>query len=151
MKKHLLSLFMALCVTTSAVADSYNYLNIVSSSTIQSVALNAIKKITFDGVNIIVTAVDGTQTTSPLSTLSELTFTQQADAIRGITAAPAVLHLQCGRVVAAGSGMLLVYNAGGKVVLQRTISSTREEVSLDGLPHGLYIAKLGHTTLKIVR
>ncbi len=147
MKKILLSLLLVLPLT--AFADSYNYLNLTSSSTVQSVALNTVKRITFEGTNIVVTAVDGTTTTAALSTLSTITFTDTAVGV-GSLRSSSDLSVESGRVVAAGNGQLQVFNASGQLVRQQNVSGVRSELSLDGLPRGIYIARMGTKVIKIM-
>lgn len=147
MKKLLLPLFFALAAP--AAADTYNYLNLNAGSTIQSVALKTVKRITFSGGNIIVTTADGTETTAALANLTSLTFTEIGTGVRGINAQPTDLQVQNGRIVTAGQGMLLLYNAGGQVVRQQYVSSSRSELSLEALPHGIYVARLGNRSIKI--
>ena len=147
MKKLLLPLLFALAVP--AAADTYNYLNLNAGSTIQSVALKTVKRITFLGGNIIVTTADGTETTAALANLTSLTFTEIGTGVRGINAQPTDLQVQNGRIVTAGQGMLLLYNAGGQVVRQQYVSSSRSELSLEALPHGIYVARLGNRSIKI--
>lgn len=147
MSRFLLSLLLALPLT--AAADTYNYLNITAGSSIQSVALKTVRRITFSNGNIVVTAADGTETTAALSALTNLTFTETATGIRGIGLQPADLCIENGRVVADGKGILLVYNAAGRLVRQQYVDSSRTELSLEGLPHGIYIARLGNRSIKI--
>ena len=147
MKKLLLPLLFALAAP--AAADTYNYLNLNAGSTIQSVALKTVKRITFSGGNIIVTTADGTETTAALANLTSLTFTEIGTGVRGINAQPTDLQVQTGRIVTAGQGMLLLYNAGGQVVRQQYVSSSRSELSLEALPHGIYVARLGNRSIKI--
>ena len=147
MKKILLSLLLALPLT--AAADTYNFLNLNAGSSIQSVALKSVKRITFSDGNIVVTAADGTETTAALANLTNLTFTAEATGVRGISVQPADLNVQDGRIVARGKGVLLLYNAGGQVVRQQYIDSSRDEISLEGLAHGIYIARLGNRSIKI--
>lgn len=147
MKKLLLPLLFALAVP--AAADTYNYLNLNAGNTIQSVALKTVKRITFSGGNIIVTTADGTETTAALANLTSLTFTEIGTGVRGINAQPTDLQVQNGRIVTAGQGMLLLYNAGGQVVRQQYVSSSRSELSLEALPHGIYVARLGNRSIKI--
>lgn len=147
MKKFLLSLLLALPLT--AVADTYNYLNINAGSNIQSVALKTVKRITFSGGNIVVTAADGSETTAALSALTNITFTEIATSVRDINLQPADLQVENGRIVAAGQGVLLLYNARGQVVRQQFVGSNRTELSMEALPHGIYIARLGNRSIKI--
>ncbi len=147
MKKILLSLFLTLPITV--VADTYNYLNLTSTSTIQSVALKSVKKITFEGTNVVVTSTDGTTTTAALSTLSSITFTDTAVGVRGLRSSGS-LQMESGRVVSNGSGQLQLFNSSGQLIRQQYVSGTRSELSLDGLPRGIYIARLGNKTIKVM-
>ena len=147
MKKVLLSLLLALPLT--AAANTYNYLNITAGSSIQSVALKTVKRITFSNGNIIVTTADGTETTASLAALTNLTFTETATGVRDINLQPADLQVENGRIVAAGQGVLLLYNARGQVVRQQFVGSNRTELSMEALPHGIYIARLGNRSIKI--
>lgn len=149
MKHFFLSLALLFGATVIAVADSYNYLTLVSTNIESSVALRTIKRITFSDGNLIVTTVDGEQTLTPLTTLSELTFTSEPTAIRSIGTKAADLCIEAGKVVANGTGMLLLYNANGQLMRQQYVSSQRHKISLDELPHGIYIARLGNRILKI--
>ncbi len=147
MKKILLSILLALPLT--AAADSYNYLNLTSSSTVQSVALNTVKRITFEGTNIVVTATDGTTTTAALATLSSITFTDTAVGV-GALRSNSDLSVESGRVVAGGNGQLQLFNSSGQLVRRQLVSGVRSELSLEGLPHGIYIARMGNKVIKIM-
>lgn len=148
MKKMLFSLLLALPLLANA--DTYNYLNINSTSTAQSVALKTVKKITFEGTNLVVTATDGTVTTAALATLSNLTFSDIATSVRSTKSQTGQLCIEAGRVVADGNGLLQLYNAGGQLVRSKQVNGIRSELNLDGLPHGIYIARLGNRTIKVL-
>lgn len=148
MKKFFLSLLLALPLV--GMADSYNYLNLTSTSSVQSVALKTVKKITFEGNNIVVTTTDGTTTTAALATLSKLTFTDTAVGVRGIGDEAGRLCIENGRILAGGRGQLQLYNAGGQMVRRQVVAGGRSEINLDGLPHGIYIARLGNQTIKVL-
>ena len=60
MRKTILLLLLASTLTTWA--STYNYLTIATTAAESSVALNAIKKITFSGNNLVVTTIDGEET-----------------------------------------------------------------------------------------
>lgn len=148
MKRFLLALAVGFAV--SAYAETYNYLNLASASAVQSVALKQVKRITFEGTNIVVTATDGTTTTAALSTLSKITFTDIAVGVNNLQAESGKFCIDGGRIMADGRGQLLLYNTSGQLVRHQTITGTHSELSLDGLPRGIYIAKLGNRTLKIL-
>lgn len=147
MKKFLLSLLLALPLTVAA--DTYNYLNITSTESVQSVALKTVKKIIFEGANIKVITTGNQTVEAPLSTLSKITFTDIAVGVKDAAQSDR-LCIEHGRIVAQGNGLLLLFNASGQLVRQMPSNDGRHEVSLDGLPRGLYIAKLGNRTVKIL-
>lgn len=149
MKHFFLSLVFLFGTTGVVLADSYNYLTLVSANIESSVALRTIKRITFSDGNLVVTSIDGEQTLTPLTTLSELTFTSEPTAIRSIGTKASDLCIEAGKVVANGAGMLLLYNTNGQLMRQQYVKSQRTELSLDELPHGIYIARLGNRILKI--
>lgn len=150
MKQLFLGVILAFGFAAAASADSYNYLNLTSTSTVQSIALKTVKKITFEGTNIVVSATDGTTTTAALSTLSKLTFSDTAVGVRALESASGKLCIEGGRIVADGQGQLQLFNASGQLVRRQTITSSHSELSLEGLPRGIYIARLGRQTLKIL-
>lgn len=150
MKQLLLSLALVAGCCVTAVAGTYNYLTLVSSTVEQSFALKTVKRITFSGSDLVVTTVDGTETHLLLSTLNRLSFTETATAVRGLAAERSQLCIQAGQLVADGQGVLLLFNANGQVVRQQFVSNQRAEMNLNDLPRGLYIAKLGNRTLKIL-
>ena len=150
MKKILLSLVLAAGMATTASADTYNYLTLTSGSTVQSVALKTVKKITFEGANLVVTAADGTTTTASLATLSKITFTETADGVGNLKAETGRLHVEGGRIVADGRGQLQLFNTSGQLVRRQTIEGSHSELNLEGLPRGIYIARFGKQSLKLL-
>lgn len=150
MKTPLLALVLAFGFAAALSAETYNYLNLTSSSTVQSVALKTVKKITFEGTNIVVTTANGTTTTAPLSNLTKLTFTGIAVGVNALKAESGKLCIEGGRVVADGQGQLQLFNASGQLVRRQTVTRTHCELSLDGLPRGIYIARFGQKTIKIL-
>lgn len=148
MRKFLFTFLLALPLTVAA--DSYNFLNINAGTSVQSVALKTVKRITFTGGNIVVTAVDGTTSTASLSALQSLTFTEMATRILDTRQQQGDLQVEKDCIVAAGQGVLLLYNASGQVVRQQIVDSKRTELSLEALPHGIYFARLGNRSIKIV-
>lgn len=150
MKKLILSLALAITTVTVAWADDFNYLTITSSNTESSVALNSVRRITFNGAEMLVTTVDGATENVALSTLSRLSFTASATAIRNLsTERCQSMQLQADRVVVAGKGILRLYNGSGMLVRQVVVNGDRSELSLDALPRGIYIARLGTQSLKV--
>lgn len=147
MRKLLLSL--VLCVGLTASAGTYNYLTIATTAVESSVALNQLKKITFEGNNLVVTTTDGTQSSFELATLNRLFFSDEPTAVR--TVRQEGLSYRNGRIVANGQGVLSVYNASGALIRQQAVGSSRSELNIATLPTGIYIVKLGSQTLKIAK
>ena len=114
----------------SSLAETYNFLNLISSSTTESVALRKVKRITFEGTNVIVTTTDGSNLTAAFSTLTQLTFTANplGVGVPGLQANPGSLCIQ----------------------RRQTITRTHSELTLDGLPRGIYIARFGQQSLKLL-
>ncbi|MBQ8938578.1 MAG: T9SS type A sorting domain-containing protein [Bacteroidaceae bacterium] len=150
--KKILLIALAVGSALCAHADSYNFLNLTSASTTESVAMKKVKRITFEGTNIVVTTTDGTTTTAPLNTLTKLTFTADplGTGVGSLQAQAGRLCIQAGRIIADGVGELQLYNASGQLVRRQTITRTHAELSLDGLSRGIYIARFGQQTLKLL-
>ena len=151
MKRLFLSLALIVGATATMMADTYNYLTITSTNVEKSIALKTVKRITFENDNMVVTTADGTNTKFPLATFTKFSFTEDETAIRSIGAASrANLRLENGKIMGDGKGILLLFNANGQLVRQQTATGTSNELSLTGLPTGLYIARLGNQTLKVI-
>lgn len=142
---------LLLVVPALALADTYNYITLTSSTVEQSIALKTVKKITFEGTSIVVTTTDGATSTMPLAEFQRFTFTPTGDGIRQPKRPVGDLCIEAGRIVANGQGLLLLYNTNGQVVRQQFVSGSRSEIQMTDLPHGIYIAKLGNKTLKVIR
>ena len=151
MRRLLLSLGLATACAASALATSYNYLTLVTTTTSKDFALTNVRRITFENNQLVVTTIDGTATATDLASLSAISFTETATAIRSANALSNQLRLQDGQIEAEGQGMLLVYTTNGQLVLQQPIRGIRTQVNLGFLPRGIYIAKLGQQTLKLIR
>ena len=147
MKQLFMSFVLAFALCTSASA--YNYLTIASDAVESSVALNQLKKITFSGNELVVTSVDGTETRTDLATLKRLFFSDEPTAVR--TVRQDALTFRNGHIVANGRGVLSVYNAGGALIRQQTVNSSRAEMNIATLPAGIYIVRLGNQTIKIAK
>lgn len=152
MKRTFLLLTLIAGFAINSLAETYNFLNLISSSTTESVALRKVKRITFEGTNVIVTTTDGSNLTASLSTLTQLTFTANplGVGVPGLQANPGSLCIQGGRIIADGVGQLMLYNTSGQLVRRQTITRTHSELTLDGLPRGIYIARFGQQSLKLL-
>ena len=151
MKRLLSTLVIAAAALLPAVADDYNYIHVVTTCCDTAFVRNEVRKLTFEAGNLVVTAADGQTTNFGLAVLQKINFTATADGIRTPGIATERLNLQRGRLVANGTGMLLIYDAQGRIVRQEYVGSSRSELNVSDLTRGIYIARLGQQTLKFIR
>lgn len=150
MKRILLSLALIVGTAAAMIADTYNYLTLTSTSMERSIALKSVKRITFENEKLVVTTADGGKFSMPLATFTKFAFTEEETAIRSVGSSRGNLRLENGKIVGDGKGILLLFNANGQLVRQQSATGTANELSLTGLPSGLYIARLGNQTLKVI-
>lgn len=136
---------LLLMVCTSMMADKY--LTITSRGTDQSIPLPVVQKITFEEGYVVVTTTQGTHS-YPIANLDKMTFTETGDAIKALPEQAENLTYKDGVLAIKGDGMLRIYNTSGALV---SIANVKEgaNVSLDGLPAGVYIVRMGDKTIKI--
>ena len=151
MKRLLLTLALAATAATATWAEDYTYLALNTASGSTVIARTQVRKLTFADGNVIIHQADGTTATQALSSLTSISFTSNPNAVRAIAQTAATLRMEGRRLVAAGEGMLLIYDAQGRTVRQASVDGSRAEFGTDDLSRGLYIARLGNTTLKFVR
>lgn len=139
-----------------AQADDYAYLTLKYGGVEESVALASVKKITFEGTNLQLVTQTGTSEYA-LSTMQKLFFSATPTALQTVTGKEtnglaydaAACRLTVG--AAAGATRLTVYAVNGTPVRQLMVPAGGTELSLSGLPRGLYVARAGGQTLKFVR
>ena len=150
MKRILLSLTL-LATLGTVWAGNYNYLTLATGATAQSVVLRSVKRLSFEGTNLIVTMADGSTTATPLTSLTAISFTEEASesGVRSLAAQSGTLRLDDGRIVVEGNGILTLYGAGGQIVRQMAVRSGHGEMNLTSLARGIYLARFGNTTLKL--
>lgn len=136
---------LLLMVSTSMMADKY--LTITSNGTNQSIPLPLVQKITFEEGYVVVFTSQGTHS-YPISILDKMTFTETGDAINALPEEAENLTYKDGTLAIKGDGMLRVYNTSGALV---SIANVKEgaNVSLDGLPSGVYIVRMGNKVIKV--
>ena len=150
-KRLLLGLAIAAATGGKAVADDYTYLSVVTDCCTENIARTDVRKLTFEAGNLVVTKADGTNVNYGLSVLKSISFTSTQSAVQAPGASTDDLNLQRNIIVASGTGMLLIYDALGRVVRQETVNSRRSEFNISDLSRGMYIARLGNRTLKFIR
>lgn len=138
---------LLLMVSTSLMADDYNYLTITYSNTEESIPLPVVQKITFEEGYVVVTTEEGKHS-YPISILDKITFTETATAIEALPEQAENITYKNGTLAIKGDGMLRVYNTSGALVC---IAHVKEgaNVSLGNLPTGIYIVRMGDKTIKI--
>ena len=136
---------LLLMVCTNMMADKY--LTISYSGTEQNISLPIIQKITFEEGYVVVTTAEGKHS-YPISILDKMTFTESADAIKALPEEAENLTYKDGTLSIKGDGMLRVYNASGALI---SIANVKEgaNVSLDNLPTGVYIVRMGNKAIKV--
>ena len=151
MKKLLLSLAITLGIIHIAWADDYTYLNLTSNSTVQSIALQTVRKISFESDNVVVTTIDGTATATDLASLLRITFTDIPVFINDQIIESPELRMEGGDIVTQGQGKLYIFNASGVLVRQRRVNETPTKTNVHDLNRGLYIAHFNNSTIKFIR
>jgi len=136
---------LLLMISTSMMADKY--LTISHSGSEQNIALPIVQRITFEEGYVVVTTTEGTHS-YPISVLDKITFTESADAIKALPEQLENLTYKDGTLAIKGDGMLRVYNTSGALV---SIANVKEgaNISLKGLPSGVYIVRMGNKTIKV--
>lgn len=133
-----------------AFADDYAYLTIGYNSIEQSIELATIQKITFDtsSENMVVTTSTGNEITFPLTQMEKMFFSATATAIESLPEKSKNLSVSGGVLRANGNDMLYIYGSNG-MLQQMTKVKGSVAVSLQTLPKGVYIVRMGDQTIKI--
>lgn len=136
---------LLLMVSTNMMADKY--LTITYSGLEQNIALPIVQRITFEGGYVVVTTTEGTHS-YPISVLDKMTFTESADAIKTLAEQTENMAWKDGTLSVRGDGMLRIYNMAGALI---SIANVKEgaNISLDNLPSGVYIVRMGDKAIKL--
>ena len=144
--KNLLAALLLMACTTM-LADNYKYLTISYNGTEQNISLPIVQKITFQDGYVVVTTSEGTHS-YPISVMERITFTETADAIKALPEQTEEMTYENGTLAIKGNGLMRVYNTSGALI---SVANIKEgaNISLDGLPTGIYIVRLGDKAIKI--
>lgn len=149
MKAKQLLAALLLMVSTGMAADETKALTISYSGGEQSVALPTVKKITFQDNRVIIQTSEG-EHSFPISILDKITFTtfDSATAIETLPEQQEGLTYENGVLAIKGDGMLRIFNTSGALV---NIANVKEGayVTLQNLPAGVYIVRMGDKTIKV--
>ena len=140
---------LLLMASTSVMADDSKYLTITTNGTERDIPLPIVQKITFENNYVVVTTSEGKHS-YPISVLDKMTFTTKDDAT-AINALPEQTeNITCkdGTLAIKGDGMLRIYNTAGALV---SIAYVKEgaNISLDNLPAGVYVVRMGNKAIKV--
>lgn len=143
------NLFAALLLMacTTMQADNYKYLTISYSGVEQSISLPIVQKITFEDGYVVVTTSEGNYS-YPISVMERITFTESADAIKALPEQTEEMTYENGTLAIKGNGLMSVYNTSGALI---SVANIKEgaNISLDKLPTGVYIVRMGDKAIKI--
>lgn len=147
MKTRNLLAALLLLACTSMLADNFKYLTISYNGTEQNISLPIVQKITFQNGYVVVTTTEG-ENSYPISVMERITFTESADAIKALPEQAEDMTYENGTLAIKGNGLMRVYNTSGALV---SIANIKEgaNISLDGLPTGVYIVRMGDKAIKI--
>ena len=152
MKRLLLSLALTTVVLVTAQAEYFNYLTVTTDCCTTDIPRTEVRKLTFEAGNLVVTKADGSEENFGLTVLKSIAFTPTLPvSVRSLNQTATSLHVRGNSLVVAGKGILLIYDTMGRVVRQESISTSRYELNICDLSHGLYVARLGNQTLKFTR
>lgn len=151
-KTFFLSLLLALgCLCANAVE-----MQIVLHTNGDNVAatLSKINNLTIDGENLVINLKDGTKLSSPIATISKISFDNDGVGVGTVNADDEVAIASDGATITisglTAEATLTIFDISGKSVLTASVTNG-SNISLDNLPSGLYIASLEGKVLKFIR
>ena len=137
------------CLSASAT-DFYLWLTNTAGDE-ESWALSDVRKITFNGTDVVITTTDGTSKTFAMDEISKMNFHTQATAINDLKADAPVQFDGCILQVSAPNGATVaVYTATGSLAT-KTVVDGSGQVSLSDLPKGVYMVKIGNNITKVLK
>lgn len=147
MRKHLLLPVLALCLSATVQADNLQYLTAGYSNKEKSIELATVRKITFENNNVVVLTSEG-PVTFPVTEMEKLFFSSTPTAINELKDQSKGLAYVNGVVKVQGTGVLRVYSISGNLQRLANVHGAAN-VSLESLPQGIYIIRMGSETIKI--
>lgn len=149
MKTKTLLAALLLMVGTSMMADNLNCLTITYNDAEEDIYLPTVQRITFEEGYVVVTTTDA-KYSYPISVLDKITFTEKenATAIEALPEQTEDLTFKDGRLSIKGDGLLRIFNTAGALVCIANVKDGAN-VSLNNLPAGVYIVRMGDKTIKL--
>lgn len=141
MQKSLLFLFFLGAVLTARA----EWVVVQHGGTATTVSHADVRRITFEGGNMVTLMADGTQQSVPIADIDKCVFSAPTQTGISQTATPQAA------VRFAGDEMTLSGAADGTVVQRSKIIGGTATLSLAGLPKGVYVVKTPSGTFKIMK
>jgi hypothetical protein len=142
---------LLLTISANAMADEemYQYLTITYTGSVSNIYLPIVQRISFEDDYLKVTTSEGWEK-FPLSLVEKITFTESPTAIEALPEQAENLTYKDGTLAIKGDGLLRIFSTNGALV---SIANVKEgaNVSLDKLPAGVYIVRMGDKTIKVRR
>lgn len=149
--KKIRTLFLSalLAVSTSVMADDYQYLTVSQTNGETSFAVSDIKKITFDATNMVLHLSNGSTETLPLANLSKMFFAGSPSAVASLGKSQSKVQFNGGmlRAELTTGERVELFNMKGEKVFSTNQSGNYD---LSTLVKGVYIVKVGADTKKVV-
>ena len=140
---------LLLTISANAMADEemYQYLTITYTGSVSNIYLPIVQRISFEDDYLKVTTTEGWEKL-PLSLVEKITFTESPTAIEALPEQAENLTYKDGTLAIKGDGLLRIFSTNGALV---SIANVKEgaNVSLDNLPAGVYIVRMGDKTIKV--
>lgn len=149
MKKKNILAALLLMASTGAMAEDFQYLTVSYSNTDQNISLPIVQRISFEDGYLVITTTEG-KNSFPLSVVEKITFTDSPTAIEALPEQAKDLTYKDGTLAVKGDGLLRIYSTNGALV---NIANVKEgaNISLENLPAGVYIVRIGDRTIKVKR
>ena len=147
--KNLLAALL-LMVSTNMMAQEeelFKYLTITYSETEEYISLPIVTRIFFEDNYLVVTTTESTHHI-PLSVLEKISFTESATGIKALPEQAKDLTYKNGTLAVKGDGLLRIFSMNGALI---SIANVKEgaNISLDNLPAGVYVVRMGDKAIKI--
>lgn len=147
---------IALLIPQWVYADETEYMVFLSSAGEQEIAVSELKKVVFQGGEMIVEKKDNISERFALGDMSKMFFRMQVTGIEKPAEAGSRLvwnaqTAEVGLPAVSSGAWATVYSLSGTVVCKERIEATGGTLSLNHLPKGVYVVHYSGMTLKIVK
>ena len=156
MKKYFTSVVFAVSLfafSGELFAQDYTYLTFKKSSAFQgyesSLPVEGLKIVFSDG-NMVATSPSGNQTI-PLSSLSEMFFSEQTTGVSGATSDLPVVSFSGSvlRISAPEGSQVKIFNSGGQTIAISKVNGASASFNISSLAKGVYFVKVNERVTKI--